>query len=113
MREWSQGVTWHSPQANYTTKRHADSYVDDTTMWINGISDVNKLKQRMQTDLTSYEEMLVWTGGALTLSKCFFSLIDWEFKPDGLPQQTEHIHALYIPHPVHEQREIRSLTNTI
>lgn len=72
MRDWSKGVKWSSPQETLSTQRYADSYVDDTTLWINGVAEVKELKRGMETDLTSYQEMLVWTGGALTLSKCFF-----------------------------------------
>ena len=113
MGEWSKGVKWSTPQEDLTTQRYADSYVDNTTLWINGEADEEKLKQRMETDLTSYQEMLAWTGGALTLSKCFFSILAWEFTPDGLPQQSTQSHVLYIPRPPHEQRAIRQMTTSI
>ena len=67
----------------------------------------------METDLTSYQEMLAWTGGALTLSKCFFSILAWEFTPDGLPRQSIQPHVLYIPRPPHKQRAIRQMTTLI
>ena len=52
-------------------------------------------------------------GGALTLSKCFFSILEWEFSTDGLPQQKTQSRVMYIPCPAHEQQEIQKLTQAI
>ena len=94
MRDWSKGVTWVAPNHILTTKQHADSYVDDTTLFLNGIPKVQQLKQQMQHNLTAYQDMLVWARGALTLSKCFFSIMDWTFTPDGLPKLNTDQYAL-------------------
>ena len=32
-----------------------------------------------------YHELQNWTGGALNLKKCFFSIMEWKFMDDGLP----------------------------
>ena len=44
MKTWSQGVMWSSPDSSVTTKRHADSYVDNTTLWVNGILKETNLR---------------------------------------------------------------------
>ena len=113
MKTWSQGVSWESPDGEIVTKRHADSYVDDTTLWLNGMSDVQNLKTRMQSDLADYQEMLAWTGGALSLHKCFFSILEWEFTPDGMAQVNSAAHSFAIPRPPHELKAIQECTRRI
>ena len=113
MKTWSQGVSWKSPDGETITKRHADSYVDDTTLWLNGISDVQTLKQRMQSDLADYQDMLAWTGGALSLHKCFYSILAWEFTPDGMAQASTEEYTFEIPRPPHELTAIKACTRQI
>ena len=77
MRQWTKGVHWKSLTKEPELTRYTDAFVDDTTLWVNTISDPQELAQRLQQDLTNYQEMLTWTGGALTLEKCFFSILEW------------------------------------
>ena len=50
------------------------------------------MAQRLQQDLTNYQEMLTWTGGALTLEKYYFSILKWKFTPDGTPYLYNQVH---------------------
>ena len=63
MRTWAQGVTWESPDRQTQTCQVADVYVDDATLWTNGIPNPKRLVQRMEQDLNQYQEHLRWTGG--------------------------------------------------
>ena len=67
----------------------------------------------MQSDLTDYQDMLAWTGGALSLHKCFYSILEWEFTPDGMAQVSRMQHKLQIPRPPHELQAIRLCTQDI
>ena len=44
-------------------QRYTDSFVYDTALWANTISDSIKLAKQLQSDLTNYQEMLTWIGG--------------------------------------------------
>ena len=113
MRQWAQGVTWRSPNRKTTTIRYADAFVDDSTIWVNNIANSHLLVKRMQHDLTKYQEMLSWTGGALTLEKCFFSVLEWQFTADGQPYLYDQTHILQIPRSPPERKRIRTLTTEI
>ena len=76
MRQWAKGVHWPSPTNQPILTRYRDAFVDNTVLWVNTIQDPHKLACRLQQDLINYQEMLTWTGGALTLEKCFFSILE-------------------------------------
>ena len=97
MKTRATGMKWSSPTGEINTERVADAYVDDTTLWFNNIKDTDKLIEIMERDLTHYQELLEWTGGALTLTKCFFSIMEWEFDEDRTPQLKKKTHKLQIP----------------
>ena len=93
--------------------RYADAFVDDTALWANSIADPYELAQRLQQDLTKYQEMLTWTGGALTLEKCFFSILEWKFTPDGTPYLYDRPHRLAIPRNKPERLQIQQLVGEV
>ena len=67
----------------------------------------------MQTDLTNYQDMLAWTGGAPSLHKCFYSILTWKFSADGLPSPMNNKHTLQIPQTPTEQADIQQVTTAI
>ena len=74
LRTYSPGVTWTTTARNITQTRYADAFVDDTTLWINGTTEPEALIRKMETILEKYQETLNWTGGALSLPNCFYSV---------------------------------------
>ena len=80
MQKWAQGVHSKSPHPSPALTRYTDAFVDNTALWANNIEDPKALVQKMEEDLKNYQEMLTWTGGALTLEKCFFSVLAWRFQ---------------------------------
>ena len=113
MRNWAQGIKWTSPQGDPVLKRYTDAFVDDTAIWANSIQDPHEMAKRLQADLTKYQEMLTWTGGALTLEKCFFSVLEWKFHPDGQPYLYDRVHRVAIPRTGPERQQIKKWVNDI
>ena len=113
MRQWACGVHWKHPRTQAILTRYTDAFVDDTTLWANTIEDPAELTTRLQSDLTKYQEMLTWTGRALTLEKCFFSILQWKFEPDGTPYLHDSPHKLVIPRNLPERKKILQLTENI
>lgn len=99
MRRWAHGVSWESPDKKMQTHQVADVYVDDATLWVNNIHSPSQLVKQMELDLNRYKDMLRWTGGALTLHKCFFNILQWEFRPDGTALLKEGNHKIEIQRP--------------
>ena len=63
------------------------------------------LQNRMEQELQKYQEMLEWTGGALTLTKCFFSILEWAFHPNGLPKiKDQNIHSRLNEHSTRKNK---------
>lgn len=113
MRSWAQGMTWESPDKTQQTHRIADTYVDDTTLWFNRADNTQNLLEIMETDLRKYQELLEWTGGALTLTKCFFNITEWEFDDSGSPRMKDTPHKIQIPRPLLEKKQITELVRQI
>lgn len=109
MQNWATGVQWQDPKRCETTARKVDVYVDDATLWTNGMSTTRATKAKMKTDLIKYHEILNWTGGDLTLYKCFFGIMEWEFKKNGMPQLIDQQHHLEIPMSTQGQKIIKNL----
>ena len=53
-----------------------------------------ELIQQMEMELHSYLEMIEWTGGVLALTKCFFSIMEWEFNTNGTPKLKDEKYTL-------------------
>lgn len=113
MRQWAQGVRWSSPKKDLIIRRYTDAFVDNTTLWANNITDPYKMAQRLQQDLTRYQEMLTWTGGALTLEKCYFSILEWKFTSDGSPYLYDKVHHVAIPRNVPDCQRIEKVVQDI
>ena len=64
------------------------------------------MAKRLQKDLTNCQEMLTWTGGALTLEKFVFSILEWKFQPDGQPYLYDRVHWVAIPRTAPERKRI-------
>jgi hypothetical protein len=47
--------------------------------------DFQELAKGLQTEAQTWERLLYSTGGQLTLSKCLYYLMIFDFKPDGTP----------------------------
>lgn len=109
IKTWAQGVVWEAPDQSTHTHRIADVYVDDTTLWVKNIEKIPDLIKKMATDLQKYQEMLRWTGGALTLHKCFFCTVIWAFTPEGLPYLVDEPHTLEIKRGPMEAKEITEI----
>ena len=45
MQAWATGVTWIDPKRNMTLSRKADVYIDNTTLWTNGIHREQELQK--------------------------------------------------------------------
>ena len=94
MRAWAKGMKWESLDSKRDTHRIADMYVDYTTMWFNQVDHTQNLLKIMESDLKRYQELLEWTRGALTLTKCFFNVIGWEFEDMGSPKMKDEIYKI-------------------
>jgi hypothetical protein len=71
-----------------------DSFVDDTTAWVNDfepslkdrqITPIQPIADDLQATAQQWEELLYGTGGALERSKCFYYLIHWTFDQHANP----------------------------
>lgn len=106
MRKWMKGITTQAPDGQHKTTRYADAFVDDTTLWANQEPSTTALLQRMENELQKYQEMLEWTGGALTLTKCLFSILEWEFHPNGIPKLRDQKYTLQINRTQYKKNQI-------
>ena len=113
MRQTVKGMSWTSPSSDMKTTQFADIYVDDATLWTNGEHDATKLSRQMEKDINSYQEQLRWTGGALTLHKCYFSILEWGFTPEGQPYAQNNSHTIRIERALEDQKKIQEIINEV
>ena len=91
----------------------ADVYVDDATLWTNVFQDIATLKKTMTQDLIEYQQMLNWTGGALTLHKYFYGIKEWEFRENGNPYLKNNPHTLDITMSPQDKREVKRIQSEL
>ena len=108
MQQWATGITWKDPTGTQVNFRIADVYVDDATLWLQH-DNVKRLIILMTATLEKYHEILNWTGGALNLEKCFFTVMEWRFTKEGLPYLHETARDIKIQRPPHEKNRIKQI----
>lgn len=72
-----------------------------------------QIQEVMTQDLIKYQKMLNWTGGALTLHKCFFGIMEWDFTEEGLPKLKNKDYMMEIPTSEQDQTEIEAIKQQI
>ena len=94
MKEKCEGVSCKDPRSTMESTRAMDGFVDDTTAWANHFKEYSKKREfqecdpkdiakKLQIEAQLWEELLYGTGGELELSKCFYYIAHWKWKPDG------------------------------
>jgi hypothetical protein len=76
-------ISFRSPDAPDHHNRLIDAFVDDTSLAITDTSDPmtpNEMTRRMETIAQNWERLLFYSGGALNLKKCSWSMLQWEWK---------------------------------
>ena len=63
-----------------------DSDINESDPW--NRKTVEELLQELRQDAQRWAELLQASGGKLELTKCFYFLLIWLFKPDGTPMPT-------------------------
>ena len=86
MEQLTSGVSFTCPDQQIEHHRHNDAFVDDITGYANRFCDelqgMNVLKQvlqTMQTEATTWNELLQISGGKLALQKCLYYIISWQW----------------------------------
>ena len=72
------------------------AFVDDKKHYVNNALRTIKesLVEAMQKSMRTREELLMFVGGKLELSKCDFFLIDCSFNKFDIPFIKEHKHSI-------------------
>jgi len=83
------GFTTRDPTGTVTSKRPADTFVDNTNQMISGESNAEEDMEQMLSELEQgaqkWEELLFASGGGLQLKKCFWQGVFWKWH-NGKPQ---------------------------
>jgi Reverse transcriptase (RNA-dependent DNA polymerase) len=82
------GLEFHDPWNEISTKWHIGAFVDDTNQAVMDTTHsltTNELIERLRIAGQLWENLLHISGGALNLSKCSWSLQFWEWK-NGRPR---------------------------
>jgi hypothetical protein len=79
-------MTFIDPLTKKPYSRLADPFVDDTMLGKSDSGDLSyeDLIGRLQLIAQTWERLLSYSGGALSLSKCFYYVLYWEW-PHGIP----------------------------
>ena len=85
-------IRFRSPNSPMRHQRLTDAFVDDTSLAFNDNGNpmeyANMIK-RMQNIAQNWENLLAYSGGALNLKKCSWSMLYWEWK-NGRPYMRPH-----------------------
>jgi ribonuclease HI len=80
-------IRFRSPDATDHRNRLIDAFVDDTSLAITDTIDPmtpTEMSRRMEKIAQKWERLLFYSGGALNLKKCSWSMLQWEWK-NGRP----------------------------
>jgi hypothetical protein len=84
-------MTFVSINGKYQHSRLMDAYVDDTALGISSATDdcdMDSLIARLERTAQTWEQLLFYSGGALNLSKCSWSVTYWKWIK-GVPTTCE------------------------
>jgi hypothetical protein len=92
------GANYCSPNGNITFKASMIGFVDDTKGQINNLTSpepmaLQQLIARMQWDAQLGGDILQVSGGAFKISKCNYYIIQWKFKPSGIPTLATNVNT--------------------
>ena len=86
MEQLTSGVSFTCPDQHIEHHRHNDAFVDDVTGYANRFRDelqgtnvLEKVLQTMQTDATTWNELLKISWGKLALQKCLYYIVSWQW----------------------------------
>jgi hypothetical protein len=93
----SPGISFRSLDGSITESRAADTFVDDTDLYVSVDITFPELAQQTQMVAQHWEQLLYTSGGALALQKCFWYGITWEWingtprmQPNSQPSPGNH-----------------------
>jgi hypothetical protein len=89
LKERSKGMTFFSPDGRHALTISAIMYVDDNTPGVNDMDipgglPLPRLFLEATNTAQTWEQILFASGGSLELSKCFTTVIAWDWT-DGIP----------------------------
>ena len=106
VRRKSPGTFFTDPQQQTTVAHYMQSFVDDSSIWVNDFLNslddqinLDALATTLETATQWWEQLLVATGGKLELQKCFYYVIHWKFNTNGsvqLTHPTDHLFRIEI-----------------
>ena len=85
-------IRFRSPDSTMRHQRLIDAFVDDTSLAFNDNGNqmgYDEMITKMEKIAQTWETLLAFSGGALNLKKCSWSMIFWEWK-NGRPHQRLH-----------------------
>jgi hypothetical protein len=85
-------IRFRSPDSPMRHQRLTDAFVDDTSLAFNDNGhqmEYDTMINKMQEIAQNWENLLAYSGGALNLKKCSWSLLFWEWK-NGRPSLRPH-----------------------
>jgi hypothetical protein len=85
-------IRFQSPDSPTRHQRLTDAFVDDTSLAFNDNGnqmDYDIMIHKMQQIAQNWENLLSYSGGALNLKKCSWSMLYWEWR-NGHPYLRQH-----------------------
>lgn len=85
-------IRFRSPDSPMRHQRLTDAFVDDTSLAFNDNGhqmDYDTMINKMQQIAQNWENLLAYSGGALNLKKCSWSMLFWEWT-NGRPSLRQH-----------------------
>ena len=93
-----------SPNKSITYNTQIAGFIDDnnTNVSIPTHSTSRTLQTKVQTIITTWNEVLALSGGALSATKCFYYILQWKWnagKATLMPPSTQHVTITYTIYP--------------
>lgn len=85
-------IRFRSPDSDMTHQRLIDAFVDDTSLAFTDTyhkTSPAQMIQQMQAIAQNWEKLLFYSGGALNLKKCSWSMLYWEWR-QGRPHLRDY-----------------------
>jgi hypothetical protein len=99
----SYGANYSTPDGKLTFKAGMTGFVDNTRGQTNNQTmeqpmPLQQLISWMQADTQLWGDLLHVSGGALEIPKCNYYVMQWQFKPSGIPEMTQDLNTVLHLH---------------
>ena len=94
------GCVIQLPQSNKTWEIHLLAFVDNKRYYVNSITSkvCSDIIKSMEKSVSSWNELLHFSGGVLELSKCSWYMLQWAYTKNDKPILKQTKEKLFIKH---------------